>query len=149
MRWRCSFRLNRKACGRACSPRGARYKQKNTGLLQNKNAIATCTKKSCKNRNPETFLSRFGPEKVPGFVHIFFRELFCNSPLLYLYCFQLLDAPFSPSVTLTVCIWPSRATVMASVSPAEWFCIRVPRSSLAAISEPSTLTMRSPAFRPA
>ena len=25
-------------------------------------------------------MSRFGPEKVPDFVHYFFRELFCNSP---------------------------------------------------------------------
>jgi len=28
-------------------------------------------------------LSRFGPEKVPGFVHNFFRELFCNSLFLF------------------------------------------------------------------
>ena len=28
-------------------------------------------------------MSRFGLKKVPGFVHIFFRELFCNSPFLY------------------------------------------------------------------
>ena len=32
-------------------------------------------------KNPEPFLSRFGREKVPGFVHDFFRELFCNSPI--------------------------------------------------------------------
>ena len=31
---------------------------------------------------PLPLLSRFGPEKVPGFVHIFFRELFCNSFLV-------------------------------------------------------------------
>ena len=26
-------------------------------------------------------MSRFGREKVPGFVHDFFKELFCNSPV--------------------------------------------------------------------
>ena len=31
----------------------------------------------------------------------------------------LLEAFFSPSVRLTVCIWPSRAMVMERVSPAE------------------------------
>ena len=36
--------------------------------MQNKNAIAACTKEERKIRNPEPFLSHFGPEKVPGFV---------------------------------------------------------------------------------
>ncbi len=35
------------------------------GLPQN--VIAAYTKKSHKIRNPEPFLSHFGPEKVPGF----------------------------------------------------------------------------------
>ena len=51
-----------------------------------------------------------------------------SAPVFYFA--QLLEAVFSPSVTLTVCIWPSRAMVMESVSPAVCFCIRVPRSSL-------------------
>ena len=46
-------------------------------------------------------------------------------------------------------LYTSRAMVMERVSPAACFCIRVPRSSLEAISVPSTLTMRSPACRPA
>ena len=28
-------------------------------------------------------MSRFGPEKVPGFVHDFFREPFCSSSFLF------------------------------------------------------------------
>ena len=28
-------------------------------------------------------MSRFGPEKDPGFVHDFFREPFCDSPFLF------------------------------------------------------------------
>ena len=62
--------------GKGC---GAGVKQGRTGPLQNKNAIATYTKKSCKNQNPEPFLSRFGPEKVPGFVHIFQRAIFATA----------------------------------------------------------------------
>ena len=39
-------------------------------------------KEIAQNQKPGTLLSHFGPEKVPGFVHCFYRELFCNSPLL-------------------------------------------------------------------
>lgn len=56
---------------------------KKEGLLQNKNAIAACTKEERKIRNPEPFLSHSGPEKVPGFVHYFFMKLFCNSLFIF------------------------------------------------------------------
>ena len=42
-----------------------------------------------------------------------------------------------------------REAVISMVSPALWSCIRVPRSLWVATSLPSTLTMRSPACKPA
>jgi len=48
-------------------------------LLQNKNTSHPAKKK----QKPGTLLSHSGPEKVPGFVHDRFRELFCGSSLFY------------------------------------------------------------------
>lgn len=74
--------------------------------MQNKNAIAACTKEERKIRNPEPFLSHFGPEKVPGFMRCFFMELFCNSPslpLAVLIKFQVRSTRFLPRYAALTC----------------------------------------------
>ena len=85
----CRLRAIRRACHRRHGPQGRQQcgcsHLQRPHLLCRRNAGPLCQRverirwKQHNIKNPEPFLSRFGREKVPGFVHDFFRELFCNS----------------------------------------------------------------------
>ena len=87
----CRLRAIRRACHRRHGPQGRQQcgcsHLQRPHLLCRRNAGPLCQRverirrKQHNIKNPEPFLSRFGREKVPGFVHDFFRELFCNSPI--------------------------------------------------------------------
>mgnify|MGYP000477157929 CR=1 FL=1 len=59
-----------------------------------------------KKQKPGTLLSHSGPEKVPGYMHDFFMELFCSSPslpLAVLIKFQVRSTRFLPRYAALTC----------------------------------------------
>ena len=53
------------------------------GPVAKKKRDTNLHKRIVKNQNPGILFEPFCPKKVPGFVHYFFRELFCDRPFLF------------------------------------------------------------------